>query len=144
MIVYNLSTKLNSKRFDLNLKQIQPHLTPFHPHLIGGCSTGAGNHRNVSDLHQQVVIIDQRPRPLHLTSLETVLECPQVRVSKQPTEQVRRLRVAVAVRVWVCVPVGVCVGMLSTAVVVAGFKVDLGLRGGRRPISGAVPLAHEV
>ncbi|CAG5922692.1 unnamed protein product [Menidia menidia] len=114
-------------------------------HLIGCCGTGARNHRDISDLHRQIVIINQRPRPLHLTRLEAVFKCPQVRVAEKPTEQVPRTRVAmaVAVRVQVCVHVGMRVRMLSAAVVVAGFMMDLRVCGGSGPISGAVPLAHE-
>lgn len=40
--------------------------------------------------------------------------------------------------------VGVCVRVLGATVVVAGLVWHLGVRGGRRPVSGAVPLAHEV
>lgn len=67
-------------------------------------------------------------------------------VSKQPAEQVPRPRVAVGVIVTmgmrVCVRVRVCV--LGPTVVVAGLMHHLRVRGGRWPISGTVPLTHEV
>lgn len=116
--------------------------------LIGCRGTGARYHRNISDLYRQIVIIDERPRPLHLASLEAVLKRPQVWVPEQPAEQVDRARVAVAVAVAVgvrvCMRVGVRVGMLGATVVVAGLVLDLRVRGGRGPISGAIPLAHEI
>lgn len=125
-----------------------------YSHLIGCCGAGSRYHGNISDLHRQIVIIDERPGPLHFTSLEAVLKCPQVWVTKQPTEQEPGLSVDVVVAVavamgmgmgvHVCVPVGVCVGILSAAAVVAGVKVDLGVCGGGGPVSGAIPLAHKV
>lgn len=35
-------------------------------------------------------------------------------------------------------------GVLGSTVVVAGLMMDLGVSGGGGPISGAIPLAHEV
>lgn len=46
-----------------------------------------------------MIVIDERPRPFHLASLEAVLKCPQVRVSEKAAEQVSRFGVAVAVAV---------------------------------------------
>lgn len=116
--------------------------------LIGRCGTGARHHRNISDLHRQIVIIDERPCPLHLASLEAVLKRPQVWVPEQPAEQVDRPGVAVAmsVSIGVCVymRVGVHMGVLGATVVVAGLVLDLGVRGGSGSISGAIPLAHEI
>lgn len=67
-------------------------------------------------------------------------------VSEQSTEQVPGPRVAAAVGVGVRVhvEVGVDVRLLAAAVVVAGFRVDLGVRGGGGAVFGAVSLAHEV
>lgn len=71
-------------------------------------------------------------------------------VPEQPAEQVARpgeaMAVAVGVRMCVCmhVRVWVSVGMLGAAVVVAGFVLDLGVRGGGGAVSGAIPLAHKV
>lgn len=65
-------------------------------------------------------------------------------VSKQPAEQVARPGVAVAVGMCVCMHVRVCVSVLCATVVVAGFVLDLGVRGGGGPVSGAIPLAHKV
>lgn len=69
-------------------------------------------------------------------------------VPEQPTEQVARpgVAVAVAVRMCVCMHVGVCVrvGVLGAAVVVAGFVLDLRVRGGGGAVSGAISLAHKV
>lgn len=61
-------------------------------------------------------------------------------VPEQPAEQVDRPSVDMAVGV--CV--GVCVCVLGATVVVAGLVLDLRARGGRGPVSGAVPLDHEV
>lgn len=54
------------------------------------------------------------------------------------------LAVAVSMGVCVCMHVGVCVSMLGATVVVAGLVLNFRVRGGRGPVSGAVPLAHEV
>lgn len=52
--------------------------------------------------------------------------------------------VVVTVCVRVCVHVRVCVWVLGPTVVVAGLMHHLGMRGGRWPVSGTVPLTHEV
>lgn len=121
------------------------HLSPY---LIGCCGAGAWYHRYISDLDCEIVIINERPRSLHLTSLEAVLKCSQVGVSKQPAEQVPRSRVAVGVVVTVgvrvCVHRGVRVHVLGPTVVVAGLMDHFRVCGGRWPISGTVPLTHEV
>ncbi len=54
------------------------------------------------------------------------------------------MAVVVSVRMCVCMCMGVCVGVLGATVVVAGLVLDLGVRGGSGPVSGTVPLAHEV
>lgn len=54
------------------------------------------------------------------------------------------MAVAVSMGVCVCMPVGVCVGVLGATVVVAGLMDYFGVRGGSGPISRAIPLAHEV
>lgn len=67
-------------------------------------------------------------------------------VPEQPAEQVSGPGVAVAVsmRMCVCMYVRVRVGVLGATVVVAGLVPDLGVCGGSGPVSGAIPLAHEV
>lgn len=67
-------------------------------------------------------------------------------VPEQSAEQVLGPRVAVAVSVGVCVRmhVGVCVGVLGATVVVAGLVGDPRVRCRSGPVSGAIPLAHEV
>lgn len=51
---------------------------------------------------------------------------------------------AVSVGMCVCMHVGVRMGVLGATVVVAGLVLDLGVCGGSGPVSGAIPLAHEV
>lgn len=131
-------------------KSLEKHINcpVFHhfksSHLVGRSCTGARNNGNIGDLHRQIIVINKRPRPLHLTSLEAVLECSQMRVPKQPTEQVAGPRAAVTMAVRVRVGVGVCVGMLAAAVIVAVFMGDFGIRRGSWTISGTIPLTHEV
>lgn len=52
------------------------------------------------------------------------------------------MAVAVSMGVRVCMRVRVCV--LGATVVVAGLWVDLRVGGGSGPVSGAIPLSHQV
>lgn len=113
-------------------------------HLV--CCGGARSlhHGHIRYLHWQVIIINKRPRPLHLARLELVLKSPKVRVSKQATEQVAGPRV-----LWCAGEPCACDGwrglvMMEATVVVAGLDGHSRVRGGRGSIFGAVPLAHEV
>lgn len=63
-------------------------------------------------------------------------------VPEQPTEQVARSGVAVAVGIGMCMHTAVSV--LGPTVVVAGLVLNLGVGGRGGAVSGAVPLAHEV
>lgn len=118
----------------------------FKTHLISGRGAGTRDHGDVGDLDRQVVVVDERPRPFHLASLEAVLKRPQVRISEQAAEQVTRSGVAVVVGVAVGVAVRVYVGVrvLGATVVVAGLVLDLRMSGRGRAVSGAVPLNHKV
>lgn len=63
--------------------------TPAHKavpeaHLAGGGGRGARQHRRVGDLDVQVVIVYERPGPLHLAGLEGVRESPEVGVPEEP------------------------------------------------------------
>lgn len=53
-------------------------------HLAGGGGCGARQHRRVGDLNVQVVIVYERPSPLHLAGLESVCESPEVGVPEEP------------------------------------------------------------
>lgn len=108
-------------------------------HLAGGGGRGARQHRRVGDLHVQVVIVYERPSPLHLAGLESVRESPEVGVPKEPAVGVVGGGRVLVKALLVVADLGAVGALLA---VPGGQCPEAGL--GRGAILGAVVLHHEI
>lgn len=108
-------------------------------HLAGGSGRGARQHRRVGDLHVQVIIVYERPSPLHLARLESVRESPEVRIPEEPAVGVVGGGRVLVEALLVVADLGAVRALLA---VPGGQGPEAGL--GRGAILGAVVLHHEV
>lgn len=122
------------------------------PHLARGGGQGARHHGSVGHLDRQVLVVDERPGPLHLTRLEVIPERPQVGVPEEAAVGVvgrRRVAAEAALVVAHLRPVR---ALLAVGLLLlrrrrrqqrrGGRGVGAGL--GRGPLPGAVVLAHQI
>lgn len=116
-----------------------PHRDMPEAHLAGGGGCGARQHRCVGDLDVQVVIVYERPSPLHLAGLESVCESPEVGVPEEPA-----VGVVGSGRVFVKALLVVAdFGAVGALLAIPGGQCpEAGL--GRGTILGAVVLHHEI
>lgn len=108
-------------------------------HLAGGSGRGARQHRRVGDLNIQVVIVYERPSPLHLAGLESVCESPEVGVPEEPAVGIVGGNRVFMKALLVVADFGAVGALLA---IPRGQCPEAGL--GRGAILGAVVLHHEI
>lgn len=108
-------------------------------HLAGGSGRRARQHRRVGDLNIQVVIVYERPSPLHLAGLESVCESPEVGVPEEPAVGIVGGSRVFMKALLVVADFGAVGALLA---IPGGQCPEAGL--GRGAILGAVVLHHEI